>query len=36
VRDGQKVLIDFDRASGELVFTTEAAITREQAASRGD
>jgi ATP-dependent Clp protease ATP-binding subunit ClpB len=33
VRDGQKVVIDFDRASGKLVFTSEAAITREQMAS---
>jgi ATP-dependent Clp protease ATP-binding subunit ClpB len=36
VRDGQKVVIDFDRASGRLVFTTEAAITMEQVASGGD
>ncbi len=35
VRDGQKVVIDFDRASGELAFTTEAPIIREQVASGG-
>jgi ATP-dependent Clp protease ATP-binding subunit ClpB len=36
VRDGQKIVIDFDRARGELSFSTEAPITREQVASGSD
>ncbi|MCI0389482.1 MAG: ATP-dependent chaperone ClpB [Acidobacteria bacterium] len=36
VRDGQKVVVDFDRASGGLIFTTEAVVSKERVASRGD
>jgi ATP-dependent Clp protease ATP-binding subunit ClpB len=36
VRDGQKVVIDFDRASGELIFLTEAVSAKEQVAVGSD
>jgi ATP-dependent Clp protease ATP-binding subunit ClpB len=33
VRDGQTVTVDFDRDSGELIFTTEAVSAKEQVAA---
>jgi ATP-dependent Clp protease ATP-binding subunit ClpB len=36
ISDGQKVVIDFDPASGELVFTTEAVIAKERVAAGGE
>jgi len=36
VRDGQKVIIDFDRASGELSFTTRAVNAQERVAAGSD
>jgi ATP-dependent Clp protease ATP-binding subunit ClpB len=35
VRDGQKVIVDFDRKSSELSFTTEAANDKERVAASG-
>jgi ATP-dependent Clp protease ATP-binding subunit ClpB len=32
VRDGQHVIVDFDRAGGQLSFTPEAAVPKERAA----
>jgi len=36
VRDGQRVVIDLDRASGALAFTAEAVMAKEQAAAGND
>ena len=33
IRDGQKVIVDFDRASGELSFTTDTASAKERVAA---
>jgi ATP-dependent Clp protease ATP-binding subunit ClpB len=35
VRDGEKVTVDFDRTSGELIFATEAVSAKEQVTAGG-